>query len=42
MNVVEFIDDEEMSFEQGLLIVLGWFALLAIVGGIAAYYTIGI
>lgn len=41
-NVVEFIDDEETSFEQGLLVVLGWFALLAIVEGIAAYYPIGI
>jgi hypothetical protein len=31
MSLATFIDDEEMTFAQGTLVVAGWFAVIAVV-----------
>lgn len=41
MSLAEFIDNEEITFRQGALIVAGWFLLL-VLAGIGTYlYTFG-
>jgi hypothetical protein len=42
MSFATFIDNEEMSFRQGVMVVLGWLALMGIVGFIVAYFSLGV
>lgn len=42
MSFAEFINNEEMTMEQGAAVVVGWFLLIAVAGLATSVYATGI